>query len=226
MYALLLAEEPHEAAILSLVLQRSGLAVTMAKDLEHALEIWMERPADLVLVSLASPSLVEQVRQVRAQIKVPLVLVCNPIEEQLHLDLLEAGVDMVVIRPFSARLLIAQMRALLRRAGGTSVINLPTLSASGLRLDPAARMVEVEDRPPRRLTHLEFRLFYILMINRGQVLPIDKIVEWVWGYNGQGDRELVRGLISRLRSKIETNPQKPSYILTVPGVGYLFSADD
>jgi DNA-binding response OmpR family regulator len=67
---------------------------------------------------------------------------------------------------------------------------------------------------------LEFRLLYTLMVNRGQVLSPDSIVEHVWGYTGQGDRDLVRGLIRRLRKKIEPIPSEPRYVLTVPGLGY------
>jgi DNA-binding response OmpR family regulator len=105
------------------------------------------------------------------------------------------------------------------------MFSLPTLELSGLALDPSTRTVEVRGKPPQRLTHLEFRLFYTLMIHSGQVLPTDTIVERVWGYNDPGDRDLVRGLISRLRSKVEDDPRNPYYILTVPGVGYSFRND-
>jgi DNA-binding response OmpR family regulator len=64
------------------------------------------------------------------------------------------------------------------------------------------------------------------MTHRGQVLPAEIIVERVWGYSGRGDKELVRGLVSRLRSKIEPDPRSPQYIRTVPGVGYSFDPDD
>jgi DNA-binding response OmpR family regulator len=123
-------------------------------------------------------------------------------------------------------LLIAQTRALLRRSGSVPLFSLPSLSLGGLTLDPATRTVEVSGHMSRRLTHLEFRLLYTLMINHGQVLPTDTIVERVWGYSGRGDRELVRGLISRLRTKVETDPRNPCYILTVPGVGYSFQGPD
>lgn len=220
MYALLLAEDPDEAAILSLVLQRAGLAVTTAKNLDRAIKSWPERPADLVLLALSDLPPQEQVRRVRAEAVVPLILVLNSADEDLHCVLFETGVDLLVVRPFSARLLIAQVRALLRRAGSVSLLSLPTLSVGGLTLDPATRTVEMGDRPARRLTHLEFRLLYTLMVNRGQVLPTETIVERVWGYSGKGDRELVRGLISRLRAKVEADPHNPAHILTVPGVGY------
>ncbi len=225
MYALLIAQDADEAAVLSLVLQRAGLAVTTARDLERAMQSWTERPADLLLMALPGSEPLAQVLRVRGQTEVPLIVVVDPVAEKDHYALLEAGADLVVPRPFSARLLIAQVRALLRRAGSVPLFSLPSLSLAGLILDPATRTVEVKGRPPQRLTHLEFRLLYTLMIHRGQVLPAETIVERVWGYSGRGDRELVRGLISRLRAKVETDPKSPRYILTVPGVGYCFRED-
>jgi DNA-binding response OmpR family regulator len=100
------------------------------------------------------------------------------------------------------------------------------LSTAGLTLDPTTRVVEVSGKAKQRLTQLEFRLLYTLMINRRQVIPTETIVERVWGYTGQGDRDLVRGLVSRLRVKIEADPRDPRYILTVPGIGYSFHGED
>jgi DNA-binding response OmpR family regulator len=225
MYALLVADDSDETALLSLVLQRAGLACTTSGNLERAMQTWFERPADLVMISLQEPTPLEQVRRIRAESEVPLVLIVDQITERLHYSLLEAGADLVLSRSYSDRLLVVQVRSLLRRAGGVPVFSLPTLSIAGLSLDPATRTVEVTDRPSMRLTHLEFRLLYTLMIHRGQVLPPDTIVEKVWGYSGEGDRELVRGLVSRLRSKVEVEPSKPRYIVTVPGLGYTFGSE-
>ena len=226
MYALLIAEDPDEAAILSLVLQRAGLAVTSSSSLELAMQSWTERPADIILVALHHNEPLAQVRRVRTETEAALVLIIEPIEENEQCALLENGVDLLAIRPFSARLLIARVRALLRRTGGVPIFSLPTLSLGGLTLDPATRTVQIEGRAPRRLTHLEFRLLYTLMIHRDQMLPTDTIVERVWGYSGEGDRDLVRGLISRLRAKVEADPRNPQYILTAPGIGYTFHGDN
>ena len=225
MYALLLAEDSDEQSILSIVLQRSGLAVNKAQHLERTMQTWLERPVDVIMVALSRPGLTEQVKLVRAEAQVPLILVANPLVEQQHVSLLEMGADLVVIRPYSARLLIAQVRTLMRRAKSVPLFSLPTLKVAGLSLDPTSRVVQVAGKPANRLTHLEFRLLYTLMIHSGQVLPVETIVERVWGYNGRGDRDLVRGLISRLRAKIEEDPRNPYYILTVPGVGYSFRED-
>jgi DNA-binding response OmpR family regulator len=186
------------------------------------MQTWQERPTDLILLAVCDPSPQDQVRLVRAEAQVPLITVVDSLDEGLHFALLEMGSDLVIARPFSARLLIARVRALLRRAGSVPLFSLPTLHIACLTLDPATRTVKVSDLPSKQLTHLEFRLLYTLMVHRGQVLPADTIVERVWGYSGRGDRELVRGLISRLRSKVEEDARHPSYILTVPGVGYSF----
>jgi DNA-binding response OmpR family regulator len=225
MYALLIAEDLDDIAIFSIVLQRAGLAVTTFREIGKGLENWVERPCDIILISLPQPSPDEQVRQVRLQAKVPLILVLNSLDEQLHCDLLKLGSDLVIAPPFSTKLLIAQVGVLIRRARSLPTFSLPTLSTANLTLEPTTRTLNVIDKPAQRLTHLEFRLLYTLMTNRGQVIPTETIVERVWGYTGQGDRDLVRGLISRLRNKVEVDPHKPEYILTISGIGYSFQEE-
>ena len=100
---------------------------------------------------------------------------------------------------------------------------LPRFDIDGIALDPTTRTVTVSGSPPQRLTQLEYRLFYLLVSNQDQVLPTELIVERVWGYSGQGNRELVRGLIRRLRRKIEIAPEQTRFIQNIPGVGYRFS---
>jgi DNA-binding response OmpR family regulator len=224
MYALLICQNPDERALLSLVLQRAGLAVTTAGTLERALDTWQERPADLIMISSAGDPL-DETKRIRAETNVPIVQIVDRGGEELLSQILESGADMVVARPHGARLLVAQVKSLMRRASNFPLSDLPTLSLAGLTLDPSTRTVAVKDLPPRRLTHLEFRLLYNLMIHRGQILTPEVIVERVWGYSGQGDRELVRGLVLRLRAKVEPEPRNPRYILTIPGVGYSFDPE-
>lgn len=221
MYALLIARNADETAVLSLVLQRAGLAVNTATDPERAIRTWPERPADLILLAIDGDPL-SYVALLRTVTAVPIGIIVNRVHESEHYEILEAGADLVVQRPYSARLLIAQVRALMRRAGGVQLFSLPTLNLAGLTLDPATRTVQSAGQSPRRLTHLEFRLLYTLMIHRGQILSTENIVERVWGYSGRGDKELVRGLVRRLRAKVEPMPSEPKYILTVPGIGYSF----
>ena len=220
MYALLLAHNADESAVLRLVLQRAGFAARITTDLESAIQVWQEKPSDLILLAFKEQAIIDKIRELRALTDVPIVLVSQPIQEDLHVDLFEAGVDMVVCRPFSARLMISQLRALMRRAMGVTVFNLPNFTVGDLVLDPSVRTIQVKDQKPKHLTRLEFRLLYTLMVHRGQVLTTETLVERVWRYSGRGDRDLVRGLVKRLRAKIEPDPHKPIYILTTPGVGY------
>jgi DNA-binding response OmpR family regulator len=220
MYALLLAHNADESAVLRLALQRAGFASRVSTDLNQAIHEWQDQSSDLMLLSFKSEIPIEQIRDIRSKTDCPLVVISPSIEEDFHVELLETGVDLVVFRPYSVRLLIAQLRGLLRRATGASVYNLPSFSLGDLALDPSIRTLEVKDSPPRHLTRLEFRLLYTLMIHSGQVLTTETLVERVWGYSGRGDRDLVRGLIKRLRTKVEPDPSDPCYILTVPGVGY------
>jgi DNA-binding response OmpR family regulator len=111
----------------------------------------------------------------------------------------------------------------LRRAGTVPVSILSTIETNNLSLDPSTRTVSLIGQPPQQLTPLEFRLLYVLMANADQVIPIDVIIERVWGYNGEGNRELVRGLVRRLRRKIEPDPHQAQFIHNHPGIGYRFS---
>jgi DNA-binding response OmpR family regulator len=226
MYALLYAEDPDEAAILSLVLQRAGLFVTGANGLDKAITLAADQPTKLILLASLEPATAVQVRQIYAGSKAPLIVITGPLDEDGHIDLLDAGADLVITRPYSARLLMAQVRALLRQTQGVAIAGLPGLSVGSLTLDPATRSIHVHGQEPRRLTHLEFRLLYTLMVHRGQVMPPELLVEHVWGYTGQGDRDLVRGLVRRLRAKVEPDPRDPCYVITVAGVGYSFDPEE
>jgi DNA-binding response OmpR family regulator len=226
MQAILVTADADERDILTFVLRHAGLAVSASIDLEQVTATWLERPADLIVVSgETGKSLAKDVAILRGTTEVPLILLVDDVSEAAHVSLVRTGVDLVLKRPVSPLLLAAYAQSLLRRAGAAAAFAVPTLDLHDIALDPATRSVRLADAIPRRLTQLEFRLLYLLMTHRGQVLPTDVIVERVWGYSGEGDRDLVRGLISRLRKKIETDPENPVYIQTVPGIGYLFASD-
>jgi DNA-binding response OmpR family regulator len=220
MYALLLTHNADESAVFRLVLQRAGFASRITTNLKETIQQWPDQPSDLVLLSFPENVSISLVSELRALTDVPIVIVTNPMIEEQHIDLLEAGADLVVFRPFSARLLIAQLRGLLRRSTGVPIFNLPSFTVGDLTLDPSIRTVQVQDASQKHLTRLEFRLLYTLMMHAEQVMPTETLVEHVWGYSGRGDRDLVRGLVKRLRGKIEPEPKNPIYVLTIPGVGY------
>ena len=228
MQAVLLSQHADERGVLSAILQQVGFVVRTINRMESIIQDWPERPAELFL--LATPGEISrfsgQVRQLRGYSASPIMVISDPMVEDQQVDLLEAGVDLLILRPYSIRLLLAQVRGLMRRSANIPFFSLPTLTRGKIILDPAARAVKIGGTKALRLTHLEFRLLYTLMINAGRTLPAESIVEAVWGYEGEGNRELVRGLIQRLRAKIEPQPGEPRYILTEPGIGYLFNHED
>ena len=225
MQALLFSPHPDEANVFQVILQQAGFVVRTGRSLDQAIETWPENPADLVLIALSeNPGhSLKQVRQIRAHTVVPIVVIVDLLNDDLHVSFLEAGADLVAGRPYSVRALLAQIRALLRRGFGIPFFALPILAQKDVILDPSDRTVRVGAGEAKRMTQLEFRLLYTLMTHIGQIIPADTIVEHVWGYSGEGNRELVRGLVQRLRSKVEPDPHQPVYILTEPGIGYTFS---
>lgn len=223
MQALLVCDDADESAMLTLALQRVGLTVTTSAEVERAQRLFNDRPADLVLLAVRVGRPADQVRRFRRETQVPLVLISTSANEEVLCQALDAGADWVQPRPYSIRLLIMQLRALLRRTNDTGLLSLPALSVGEVHLDLATRTVTVSTRAPRHLTPLEFRLLYTLMVHRGQTVPTPALIERVWGYEGEGNAVLARGLVSRLRHKVEENPQAPRYILTVPGLGYLLA---
>lgn len=227
MQVLLVAPDAEEREILTTILRSAGLAVGSSGSLGRVAAKWWERPSDLVVVAddYDSDTLLPALAGLRQVTQVPCLLILEKPTEARLCQLLQAGADLLLSRPVAPRVFITYIRVLLRRAQALPPFALPRLDLPEIQLNPDTRAVTLRDQEPRRLTQLEFRLLYALMMHRGQVVPLDIIVERVWGYTGQGNRELVRGLVSRLRRKVEPDPGAPRFIQNVPGVGYRFSLE-
>jgi len=220
-------DDPNEGDLLRPILTHAGLEVNVSTNLEPALENWPQDSAELVLLASDDQStLMKRVIMIRATTQVPLLIVTDPVSEGDLSAMLTAGADLILARPVSPRVLAIYARVLLRRVETVPSFMLGALELDEITLDPATRTVTLKDQEPRRLTHLEFRLLYVLMNNREQVVPTDVIVDRVWGYDGGGDRELVRGLISRLRRKLDPDPDQPRFIQTITGIGYMFTLEE
>ena len=216
MQALISCPYPDETAILSLVLQQTGFVVSSQNTIEQTRQRLSQKPSELILIVIPGNQnfKLDFLKDLRAQSTANIIIISNPVSEEYHIALFENGADMVIQKPYNNRILIAEIRALLRRTAGMPFFSLPILSQSGLELDPSRRTIRAHNAKPIHLTQLEFRLIFTLMTHAGQVIPNTNIVEHVWGYNGEGGQELIRGLVKRLRSKIEPDQKNPQYIIT------------
>jgi DNA-binding response OmpR family regulator len=133
---------------------------------------------------------------------------------------LDLGADDYLPKPFSPRTLLARVRALLRRAGE---LRESKTEAGDLALDPERRGVSVKGGESVRLTALEWRLMQLLVANAGHTLPTERLTVHIWGRRGEGDRQMLKQLVHRLRRKLEVDPASPRYLCTVSGVGYTLS---
>jgi len=168
---------------------------------------------------------VEVTRQIRKKAQIPIIILSVREAESDKISALDAGADDYLTKPFSAGELMARFRAVLRRLARTDE---DTLFKSGrLTVDFSKRLIKVNDREVQ-LTPTEFDVLRVLVLNAGKVITHGQILENVWGKNPdnfEGLDHLLRVTISNLRSKLEPNSTRPTYILTEPGVGYRLKYD-
>jgi len=157
----------------------------------------------------------------RLETVIPLILLTFCADELSILRAYEAGADDVLLLAMRPPLLTAKAMAWVRRARSIPLNTLPPLTGQDLTLDPQTRTVFLPDGQAVRLTVLEFRFLYTLMVHQGQPVSMDRLLRWVWGCRGN-EKNLLKRLVYRLRQKLEPDPRAPRFIRTVPGVGYAF----
>ncbi len=223
---LVVEDDPAVRLSLRLMCQREGFAVAEAASGPRALMLFDEARPDLVLLDLMLPGMngLEVCREIRRQDPAqPVIILTARGDEADKVAGLELGADDYVTKPFSPRELLARMRAVLRRASREMAARASTLEIDGLRLDLAARTVS-RDGEAISLTRTEFDLLATLVQQPGRAFSRDELVARVWGYDGEGDTRLLDSHIGHLRAKVEPDPSRPRYVLTVRGVGYRLRA--
>jgi DNA-binding response OmpR family regulator len=219
MKALVVDDDRVLADLIAFTLRREGFAVSLAYNGETALQLWRDTHPDIIVLDLNLPQVdgFTVCRQIRAEEETPIIMLTVRSEEDDIVRGLELGADDYIAKPFSPRQLVARVQAVLRRSGKTAVPGI--FHCGDLTLDSGRREVQVDKGKPVSLTPLETRLLRYLMTNAGHVLTADAIITQVWGAEG-GDRDMLRQLVRRLRRKIEPDAAHPTYIETVPGLGY------
>jgi len=201
----------------------SAVAATAAGGLELAEQL---RP-ELVLLDVMLPdgSGYDVCRELRRRSEVPIIMLTARGEETDRIVGLEVGADDYVVKPFSARELVARIRAVLRRTRREPADDDEPLEVGGLRLDPARHEASLAGEP-LELTRKEFDLLRLLMRNAGTVVSRDQLIDEVWDVNWFGSTKTLDVHVSGLRKKLGDDPSAPRYLHTVRGVGFRFASSD
>jgi len=222
---LVVEDEESFSDALSHMLRREGYDVTIARTGPEALTQFERHGADLVLLDLMLPGLsgTEVCRRLRQVSSVPVIMLTARDSEVDKVVGLELGADDYVTKPFSARELVARIKAVLRRHGDAEELLPPTLEAGPVRMDVDRHIVTVRGAPVS-LPLKEFELLELLLRNAGRVLTRGQLIDRVWGADYVGDTKTLDVHVKRLRGKVEERPGDPRLLITVRGLGYKLEA--
>jgi DNA-binding response OmpR family regulator len=206
-------------------LEQAGYRSSTAGSAEDALEVArLERP-DLVLLDIGLPDMdgLDALRQLKEQFDLPVIFVTARRRELDEVVGLELGADDYVTKPFDLDVLLAHIKAVLRRVEAPSrpAFEATPLQVGDVLIDPQAHTVKVAGTPVA-LSPREFDLLHAFALQPNRVIPTDDLLARVWGAEFVGQPQVVYVHIRWLREKIETDPDHPQRILTVRGVGYKF----
>jgi DNA-binding response OmpR family regulator len=226
--ALVVDDDRVLADVVAFALRREGFDVIQAHTGQAAVERWASEQPDLVVLDVNLPQMdgFEVCRRIREQSDTPVIMLTVRGDEDDMVNGLRLGADDYIAKPFSPRQLVARAHAVLRRAG--KAVPPPLRQVGSLQLDLGHRELKVAEGQAVQLTPLECRLMDFLLINVGQVLPNEMIIDYVWGPQGS-DRDTLRQLVRRLRAKMATacgldagEPLEAAavYIETIPSLGY------
>ena len=224
---LLVEDEESITTPLAEALERDGFHAEVARTAAEAVDRGRRLKPDLVLLDLMLPdgSGLDVCRELRAGSTVPIIILSARGEEADRVVGLELGADDYVVKPFSAREVIARVRAVLRRAGAAAARVQSTVEIAGVRLDPARRSVTL-DGEPLELARKEFDLLALLMSEAGSVVSRERLIDEVWDVNWFGSTKTLDVHVSALRRKLDDDPAAPRFIHTVRGVGFRFTGPD
>ena len=203
-------------------LTREGYTVVEAGDGMEAMDIFYEeKDVALVILDVMMPKMDgwQVCREIRESSKVPIIMLTARSEERDELQGFELGVDEYISKPFSPKILVARVNAILRRALGNAGGDV--IEAGGIVMDKAAHIVKIDEKPVE-LSYKEFELLAYFVENQGIALSREKILNNVWNYDYFGDARTIDTHVKKLRSKLG---DKGEYIRTIWGMGYKFEVD-
>jgi len=222
---LIVDDEPKIVKLARDYLERGGFRVTTAASGPAALAAARADKPDLIVLDLNLPGMdgLDVCRHLRRESDVPIIMLTARVEETDRLIGLELGADDYIIKPFSARELVARVRAVLRRTRG-GVHQPGVVRAGSLEIDLHGHRATL-DEEPLHLTRIEFKLLAFLAQHSGQAFSRERLLEHLHGHTHDGFDRSIDAHIKNLRRKIEPDLSDPTYILTVYGIGYRFNEE-
>ena len=206
------------AEMLGIVLTGAGYEVDLVNRGDEVIALFTAHKPDLILLDVMLPGLngVEVCKLIREVSMVPIVMLSAKSDKQDVVAGLEAGADDYMVKPFDPSELVARMKVRLRRSTAEVGVD---LRIGNIKIDQIEHSI-IRDNQVIALTRLEFDLLVALAKEPGRVFSREALLSEVWGYRPATDTRLVNVHIQRLRAKIELDPENPTVILTVRGVGY------
>ena len=204
-------------------LTKKNFQVLEAGNGEEAMDIFYEeKDIALIILDVMMPKMDgwEVCREIRKNSKVPIIMLTARSDERDELLGFDLGVDEYISKPFSPKILVARVEAILRRTGQNNPEDV--ISAGGIVIDKAAHLATVDGKP-MELSFKEFELLTYFLENQGIALSREKILNSVWNYDYFGDARTIDTRVKKLRSKMG---DKGEYIKTVWGMGYKFEVDE
>lgn len=226
-HILVIDDEPQILRALKTILTEKQFKVTVASRGEEGLALAAASQPDIIILDLGLPDMdgIEVCARLREWTECPIIVLSVRDSERDKVAALDKGADDYLTKPFGIEELLARVRVALRHSARLSGSQTSIVEAGPLKIDLAWHVVTRDDEEVK-LTATEFNLLAYLASNRGRVLTHQSILKQVWGPADADHTEYLRVYVRQLRKKLETDPDQPQYILTEPGVGYRFIADE
>lgn len=226
-HILVIDDEPQILRAIHTILTEKGYRVTTANRGEEGLTIAATSEPDVVILDLGLPDMdgVEVCTRLREWTQTPIIILSVRDSERDKVAALDMGADDYLTKPFGIEELLARVRVALRHSSRIHGVESTTVTAGPITIDLAWHLVK-RGQEEIKLTGTEYKLLAYLAANHGRVLTHQSILTQVWGPADADHTEYLRVYMRQLRKKLEVDPDRPRHILTEPGIGYRFIADE
>ena len=226
-HILVIDDEPQILRAIRTILTEKQFQVTTASRGEEGLALAAASEPDLIILDLGLPDMggVEVCQRLREWTQIPIIILSVRDSERDKVAALDMGADDYLTKPFGIEELLARVRVALRHSSRMQGTQSKVVHAGKITIDLAFHIVKLGDEEVK-LTGREYKLLAYLASNHGRVLTHQSILTQVWGAEDANHTEYLRVYMRQLRKKLEVDPERPQYILTEPGIGYRFIADE